>query len=273
MIIFKEDGCVITLESFVSMLLALRKEIIEIYHSKSHDIELKSDESPVTKADKIASEMIESYLNKTPFVVVSEESDAEVLSYEYRKTLHKYWLIDPIDGTKHFIKMDGEFSVNIAFIINEKPVFGAIYIPVIDKLYIGSRDIGTGETIYLENLTQKSEQESLIPKRLLMREASAIVRIATTQESQKSQKMQQFVAALEREYRFVICGSSIKFCLIAEGKADIYPRFQDCSEWDVAAGDAIIKYAGGELIDLKTSEEMRYTKESLLVNHFIAKKR
>jgi 3'(2'), 5'-bisphosphate nucleotidase len=273
MILFKEEGCVITLESFVTMLLALRKEVMEIYHSKSHDIEIKSDESPVTKADKIASQMIESYLNKTPFVVVSEESDAEVLSYEYRKNLHKYWLIDPIDGTKHFIKMDGEFTVNIAFIIDAKPVFGAIYIPAVDKLYIGSRDIGTGGTIYLENLAQKNSAESLIPKQLMMREAGSLVTIATTQESKKSQKMQEFVRSLEQEYSLIVCGSSIKFCLLAEGKADIYPRFQDCSEWDVAAGDAIIKYAGGELIDLKTSEEMRYTKESLLVNHFIAKKR
>lgn len=232
------------------------KEILEVYNGEIK-VDMKEDKSPLTEADRRAHNAIVKFLDKTGIPVLSEEGKA--IPYEDRKSWNKLWIVDPLDGTKEFIKRNGEFTVNIALIENGIPVMGVIYVPVKDILYYGMADYGSfkeenGTTLELPQPKSTSNY------------------VAVGSRSHMSEETETYFNDLKAKYgdvEVVSMGSSLKICLVAEGVADVYPRFAPTMEWDTAAGHAIAKFAGKTLLDYKTQKEMKYNREELLNNWFI----
>jgi len=249
--------------------------ILEVYQSENFEVRLKTDQSPLTMADKKAHNVIVGFLKKTGLPILSEEG--KNIPYETRKNWNKFWLVDPLDGTKEFIKRNGEFTVNIALIENEKPIAGVVYVPVTDTLLFGTNDKGAFRVEgALEKATNLHEQDWIsladkIPDDL----ASEKWRVVASR-SHMSLETEDFIESMmadHPEIEIVSKGSSLKLCLVAEGKADIYPRFGLTSEWDTAAGHAIITASGGRVV-LAADEniELTYNKENILNPYFIAKR-
>lgn len=235
------------------------KEILDVYHSADFGVEMKSDNSPLTLADKKAHLKIMEFLTKTDIPVLSEEGAA--VDFSERKDWSKLWIVDPLDGTKEFIKRNGEFTVNIALIENGTPVMGVIYVPVKDILYFGDIEEGAFK---LEN-----NQSVQLPQK----NDSSIYKVVGSR-SHMSEETETYVKELRDKHNkveMVSMGSSLKICLVAEGSANEYPRFAPTMEWDTAAGHAIAKSAGKILIDWETKEEMKYNRENLLNNWFLVK--
>lgn len=243
-------------------------EIMKVY-SLNFEVVLKSDNSPLTMADKNANTVINSYLKKTTFPIVSEED--KQIPYRIRKTWDIYWLVDPLDGTKEFIKRNGEFTVNIALINNNKPVLGVIYVPVTKTLYYA---------IVLENKAYKSELsihkfiKDIFENSMEINSQKILgnqIKIVGSR-SHKSQETDAFIQDLEaqgKEISLISKGSSLKFCLVAEGHANIYPRFAPTMEWDTAAGHAICNAVGLKVLEVNQNKELHYNKENLLNPYFI----
>jgi len=235
------------------------KKILEIYEKTEFVIEYKSDNSPLTLADKKSHECIcDSLKILYPDIPILSEEGSKT-PYQERKNWNSFWLIDPIDGTKEFIKKNGEFTVNIALIDNKEPVLGIVYAPVLDKYWYGTKEgsfvIDNGKT---KTITVNKEFNNEIK--------------VVASRSHSSPLLKNFLESFNT-YKLVIMGSSIKICLVAEGKADIYPRLAPTMEWDTAAAHAVLKFAGGSLIDLNTQTEMTYNRENLKNSHFIANSR
>jgi len=233
--------------------------ILEVYEKEDFGIEIKADESPLTAADLAANKIIMLGLQRlAPEIpILSEESDA--ISYDVRKSWDKYFLVDPLDGTKEFINRNGEFTVNIALIENTVAVLGAVYVPCKDLLYTGL--IGDNSA-YVEIEGEKKP----INTRQIQNDAITVV----ASRRHGSDTMQQCMDALSKRFEVSTkgVGSSLKFCLIAEGRADLYPRLAPTSEWDTAAAQAVVEAAGGLVID-SDFEPLRYnTKENILNPHF-----
>ena len=251
--------------------------ILDVYES-DFAVEQKDDKSPLTLADKKSNEIIENALEQTVTVnnstvpILSEEG--KEISYEERKKWEYFWLIDPLDGTKEFIKRNGEFTVNIALIHKHKPVLGIIYIPVKDVFYFAAVNIGTYKLENGEILTDDLSIEDLIDKSqklpLNSNDKSSLTVIGS--RSHTSEEFSEFVERLNERHRnveFISSGSSLKLCLVAEGKADVYPRFGPTMEWDTAAGQAIVEQAKGTVMDTQTNEPLNYNKNNLLNPFFI----
>jgi len=233
------------------------KVIMEIYGTDDFMVETKDDDSPLTIADKKANDVIMTYLEKTGIPVLSEEG--REIGYAERKEWDRLWIVDPLDGTKEFIKRNGEFTVNIALIENQKSIMGVIYVPVAEVLYSGL--VGDGAT-KVENGTKVSMP---VPK-----EDRAFTAVGS--RSHMSEETIAFFEDLRAKHGTVevtSMGSSLKICLVAEGIADVYPRFAPTMEWDTAAGHAIAVAAGKNIIDYNTKSEMLYNRENLLNNWFI----
>lgn len=229
--------------------------IMEIYNSDDFDVQLKGDDSPLTKADLAAHNVIVNGLRALPteYPVISEES-ADI-DWNLRKHWCRYWLVDPLDGTKEFIKRNGEFTVNIALIENGKAIAGVVYAPVLDAMYTGERD--KGAFLNDEPISVASEEPETL-------------RIVGSR-SHASQETTDWLEKLGKPYEMVPMGSSLKICLVAEGKADIYPRLGPTSEWDTAAAHAVLNAAGGS-IETVDGEPLQYNqKESFLNPYFIAR--
>ena len=246
------------------------KAILEIYHSGDFDIEIKGDNSPLTRADKVAHNVIVSHLEKTGIPVLSEEG--KEIPYEERKGWNQLWIVDPIDGTKEFIKRNGEFTVNIALIENQVPIAGVIFAPVLGDLYFS--EIGVGafkgnidlDTLNIELALLKADK---LP---LEREEKTFTVVAS--RSHMSPETEVYVQEMREEYgevNLISKGSSLKLCMVAEGTADCYPRFAPTMEWDTAAGQAICEHAGFKVMDWTTKENMSYNREKLLNNWFLVK--
>lgn len=249
------------------------KEISKIYKSNDFNVELKGDNSPLTKADLESHRVIKSFLEKTNIPILSEEG--REISYETRKNWSELWIVDPIDGTKEFIKRNGEFTVNIALIQNGNPVLGVIYAPVLETLYFGALGLGSFKNhVNLENFDiDVIIGSSSIPIPISNDDDSFTV---VASRSHISKETEDFIANLKKNYgkvNLVSIGSSLKLCLVAEGVAKCYPRFAPTMEWDTAAGHAIAIFAGMDLIDCKTGKEMVYNRENLLNNWFVVKNR
>ena len=245
------------------------KAILEVYSSNDFNIEIKGDDSPLTKADKNANDVINSYLIKTPIPIISEEN--KQLDFSERKDWDTCWIVDPLDGTKEFIKRNGEFTVNIALIKNGAPILGVIYVPVSKTLYFTSDDARRSYKIDLEdeNVTVEYifENASEIKPQI---EKPSVVKIVGSR-SHLNDDTKAFISEIEKNNKVEIVskGSSLKFCLVAEGKANIYPRYAPTMEWDTAAGQAICQAVGVNVIDNNTKKPLQYNKENLLNPYFL----
>ena len=231
------------------------KLITEIYDNQEDiDFQKKYDESPLTLADLRSNDFIIGNLNNLyPTIpVVSEEGKEK----QIKESL--FWLIDPLDGTKEFVKRNGEFTVNIALVKNGNPILGVIYAPVKRWLYYGS-----------SNGSYREFDEKKV--KLPLNNKSTSFKVVGSRSHQTPETKEYFddIRKRKKNVEIVSMGSSIKICLVAEGSADVYPRFAPTMEWDTAAGHAIAKYAGKKLIDLKTNQEMVYNREKLTNNWFI----
>ena len=246
------------------------KKILEIYNSKNFKIQYKSDNSPLTIADIESNKIITGYLNKTDIPILSEEGKS--ISYEERKTWDKLWIVDPIDGTKEFIKRNGEFTVNIALVENQKPTLGVIYAPVLSELYFSSSEIGARK-INIKNKNLDFNSILRFSEKLPRPRIDDKYTIVASR-SHLNDETKIYIDNLKKqkkELKMISKGSSLKLCLVAEGSADCYPRFAPTMEWDTAAGQAICSAAGFDLIDLKTNKPMIYNRRTLLNNSFIIK--
>lgn len=244
------------------------QKILEIYHNHSVHVEWKNDESPLTIADKQSHHYIcEQLLNNYPNIpLISEEGD--LLDYEQRKHWHTAWLVDPLDGTKEFIKRNGEFTVNIGLIENATPVLGVIYVPVQDTMYVAYKKIGSYKLTHCsEKLhTIHNEADLLVASyKLPLQHTKESFHIAVSR-SHFSDETEHFINQVKQRHtnvQTIASGSSIKMCLVAEGIADVYPRLSYSMEWDTAAGEAIVKYSGGSVLDYETNKPMQYNKPNL----------
>ena len=231
------------------------QEILKIY-DQDFTVTLKDDLSPLTIADQNANTIIEKILTKSSIPILSEEG--REIPFKERKSWSRLWIVDPLDGTKEFVKRNGEFTVNIALIENGNPVVGVIYVPVTKVLYFSSEE---GAFKKYNNVMQRLP---IISNRKNF--------IAVGSRSHKSSETKAYFDSLVKKYgdiEVISMGSSLKICLVAEGKADVYPRFAPTMEWDTAAGHAIANSSGKKLIDYTTQKEMRYNRENLLNNWFI----
>ena len=230
--------------------------IMEIYRSGDFGVDHKSDDSPLTKADLAAHQVIVAgLLTLTPEIPVLSEESAEI-SYEERKAWKKYWLVDPLDGTKEFIKQNGEFTVNIALIENGKSVLSVVYVPVQEVSYSAAVGVGV-----FKRVDGKKQSISVMKNS----------RFKPTIVGSRSHVSDEMKAYLDRvgQHEIVSMGSSLKFCLVAEGKADLYPRLGLTSEWDTAAAQCIVEQAGGHVVTLDGEPLLYNTKDSLLNPHFM----
>ena len=228
--------------------------ILEIYQ-QDFDVYTKEDSSPLTEADLAAHNIIVDALQKlTPEIpVLSEESTK--ISFETRSSWSRYWLIDPLDGTKEFVNKNGEFTVNIALIDNHKPVMGVVYVPVKDTTYFGT--VGEGAFV---------ERDGEISGIKASSKAQTPLRVAGSR-SHAGESLKRFLAEVGA-HEMLSMGSSLKLCLVAEGKADLYPRLGLTSEWDTAAAQAVVEAAGGKVTDSNMNPLIYNTKESFLNPHF-----
>jgi len=230
--------------------------IMTVYDSDDFNIELKNDDSPLTRADIAANDVIVAALTKlTPDIPILSEESANA-PYDTRKHWKKFWLVDPLDGTKEFIKRNGEFTVNIAFIENGSPVLGVVYAPVLKHTYFGAEDLGAFKQ-ESNNLTEEIKVADHRDKKLKV----------VASRSHAGPDLQSFLDGLG-DYDVISMGSSLKLCLVAEGAAHLYPRLGPTMEWDTAAAHAIVNAAGGKVVNLD-KEALQYNKEDLLNPYFI----
>ncbi|RED47057.1 3'(2'),5'-bisphosphate nucleotidase [Winogradskyella eximia] len=259
------------LKTAIIAALEAGKAILDIYHSDDFQVEIKGDNSPLTKADVASHNVIMSHLSATGIPVLSEEGKS--IPYNERKDWGQLWIVDPIDGTKEFIKRNGEFTVNIALIENQKTVIGVIYVPVLGDLYFSTSDSGAYKvSVNLEdyNVDTLVSQASKLP---LERENKTFTVVAS--RSHMSPETETYVSEMREKHgdvNLISKGSSLKLCMVAEGQADCYPRFAPTMEWDTAAGQAICEHAGFEVIDWSTKECMLYNRKELLNNWFLVRK-
>lgn len=234
--------------------------ILSVYHA---DIEVyeKQDHSPVTQADLLAHQHIVSKLAQlTPELPILSEESANI-PWEQRQHWGEYWLVDPLDGTKEFIKQNGEFTVNIALIVAGIPVLGVVYAPAMDTLYFAAKGLGA----------YKRSQKSAMTKITIASKHPTEKWRVVGSRSHASQETQDYLNALNAPYEFVEMGSSLKICLVADGTAHLYPRLGPTSEWDTAAAHAVVLEAGGSIRHLDEKWLTYNQKESLLNPYFVVR--
>ena len=243
-----------TIHSLICIARSAGLAILDIYAGEHFDVEFKDDHSPLTKADKASHELIKSELSRLyPDIPLLSEEGKEI-PYSERRKWRRFWLVDPLDGTKEFIKRNGEFTVNIALVENNRAVLGVIHAPVLKATYWGEIKEGAFKQ-------KEGEKEQAIKVRA--RESGMI---AVQSRSHASEAESDFLGQYSIADTISI-GSSLKFCLVAEGKAHIYYRHGPTWEWDTAAGQAIVEAAGGGV--LADGNPLRYNKESLLNPGFV----
>lgn len=237
-------------------------EIMKIYTDSVQDfgVEKKADNSPLTLADKAAHLCILRYLDETGIPILSEEG--QHLPFEERQEWTRMWVVDPLDGTKEFIKKNGEFTVNIALVEDGAPVLGVIYIPVSGILYYGIVGEGAWKETPSNFPSMGRTKENLPIEGEVGRGAFVVV----ASRSHMSPETEAYIDEARRQHpnvELISSGSSIKICLVAEGVADCYPRFAPTMEWDTAAGDAIARAAGRQVVNVQTGQPLIYNKEDL----------
>ncbi len=237
------------LEQLMVSAIQAGKAIMEVY-ATNFEVEIKPDQTPLTLADTRANEIINRVLSQSGIPVISEEG--RKVPWHIRETWEQFWLVDPLDGTKEFVNRNGEFSVNIALIENKRPVIGIIYVPVTDTLYWAERKRAFRLDHAAGHVEANSNLQSLrrIALELPLPRTDYDFTIVASRSHLTAETM-SYINQAKREHhniRIVSRGSSLKMCMVAEGKADVYPRFGQTSEWDTAAGHAIILAAGGKVV-------------------------
>lgn len=245
------------IEDILNIAKAAGREILTIYQQKNPLIQVKADQTPVTEADLIANQIICDGLNKiSSWPILSEESTC--LPFSERQKWQRYWLIDPLDGTKEFIQKTDEFTINIALIEKNQPILGVIYAPALQLCYFASANQGAFKQ-EKEQSIQKIQTRSYHPQ------ATSIV----ASRRHGLGQLQIFLSKLG-DHTIVQRGSALKCCVVAEGTADVYPRFGPTSEWDIAAGQCILEAAGGAILDFSGHPLCYNLKESLENPPFLA---
>lgn len=233
------------------------KEILSVYDSGDFQTESKGDNSPLTLADKKAHHAIVSILRSSHLPILSEEG--KNISYEERKNWQQFWMVDPLDGTKEFLKRNGEFTVNIALIENQKPVLGVVAVPVTGDVFYAEQGLGAN--------VKRMGRVGFLPKRLSVDITKSGIRVVASR-SHMNADTEAYIQSL-KEPVLVSQGSSLKFMLLAEGKADVYPRFAPTMEWDTAAAHAIVSEVGFSVLQKDTNIPLLYNKPDLLNPSFI----
>ncbi len=252
------------LRAAIPAALAAGEAIMAVYAQPTTEWEVqeKADHSPLTRADLAANEAIMEALKPTSWPVLSEEG--QHVSAEERATWRALWIVDPLDGTKEFLKRNGEFTVNIAWVEDGRPVGGVIYLPVTRTLYYGVAGLGAFK---LGDATvAKDERYWVRAAQRLPVERKDDEYVVVSSRSHLNAETQAFIDHLRDAHpnlRQISAGSSLKLCRVAEGTADVYPRFAPTMEWDTAAGDAIVRAAGGTVVDAHTLKPLEYNKADL----------
>ena len=230
--------------------------ILSVY-SEQFEVTHKTDQSPLTEADLRSHDLLLQGLRAlTPELPVLSEEDSEI-AFEQRRQWQRYWLVDPLDGTKEFVSRNGEFTVNVALIEDHVPVLGVVHVPVTGTTYTGQAGVGAFRQVNGEQTEQ-----------LHVRTPAATPLRIVGSRSHRGDSLDKFLPRLE-PYEMVAVGSSLKFCLVAEGSADFYPRLGPTSEWDTAAAQAVVESAGGVVVTTD-GERLRYnTKPELLNPQFL----
>src|SRR5210317_2137010 len=241
--------------------------ILDVYNNEETQVEIKGDDSPLTQADLKSNAAIMEHLNKTSYWVLSEEG--KHMEYADRKDISTMWIVDPLDGTKEFIKRNGEFTVNVALVQDGAPVLGAVYVPITGELYLGV--VGQGARKYHfeagATLNKKDlEGGSALP--LAIDRPFTAVGSRSHMNDETADFLESYKAK-HGEVAIMSKGSSLKMCMVAEGLADVYPRFAPTMEWDTAAGQAVVEAAGFAMLHKETRLPLEYNKEDLLNPHFI----
>jgi len=250
----------IDIEQLKKIALAAGKEILKIYET-DFNVEYKDDKSPLTAADKAANDVIVEGLNQMEnnIPIISEEIKA--MEYAQRKDWGLCWIVDPLDGTKEFLKRNGEFTVNIALIDNGKPIAGVVYVPVTDEYYYADE---TGKAYY-----QKAEES---PKQISVKTPDNSSVTIMGSRSHMNEATEQYVNEQKQKFEnveFIAAGSSLKLCKVADGTAHLYPRFAPTMEWDTAAGQAVVEAAGGKVLRHPEMTPLLYNKKDLLNPYFL----
>jgi len=246
------------LPDVVSLAQEAGRAILKVYAEVDPAVEYKRDNSPLTQADLASHRVIVEGLEKIApqWPVLSEES--REISFSERRQWHYFWLVDPLDGTKEFLKRNGEFTVNIALMKESVPILGVVYAPAIDKLYFAARGAGA----------HKEERGIVSPIRTATAGKETIRVVMSRSHSSGEENLERFTGGARCE--FVSMGSSLKFCLVAEGAADVYPRTGPTMEWDTAAAQCVVEQAGGFMSDID-GRPMQYNKPNLLNPGFVVK--
>ncbi len=230
-------------------------EILQIYHhAGDFDVQRKSDNSPLTKADRASHNLIKAQLKKAFPAIPLLSEEGKSIDWNERRDWQQYWLVDPLDGTREFIKKNGEFTVNIALIRGKQPVMGVVYVPVTDTFYYGDENGA---------FKQKDVQP---PEKLNVEPPATDGLVAAQSRSHPAEEEQNFYRRFNIRDILKV-GSSLKLCMVAEGKAHIYYRYNPTWEWDTAAGQAVVEAAGGYVYS--NGGRMRYNKENLLNHSFL----
>ena len=259
------------LNLIIQTALEAGKAIMEIYRTGDFGVDMKSDLSPLTKADLASNDVIMAHLSNTGIPVLSEEGRA--ITYEERKSWTQLWIVDPLDGTKEFIKKNGEFTVNIALIENGIPVNGVVYAPALNELYFSSREKGAFKVLTAANSTVDELIDAAQQLPLDNQHSSFRIVASRSHMTPETEAFIQQQEAIHGHVETISRGSSLKLCMVAEGVADCYPRFAPTMEWDTAAGQAICLYSNAEVIDWKTQQPMLYNRENLLNDWFLVRRK
>jgi 3'(2'), 5'-bisphosphate nucleotidase len=250
----------IEIEDILKIAKEAGEAILKIYDT-NFQVDIKEDKSPLTQADKASNSIIVNALQaKYPAIpIISEEN--KQLPFSERKSWTYAWLVDPLDGTKEFIKHNGEFTVNIALVNNGFPVLGVIYIPAKNIMYYGVEGKGSF----------KSDGDAGYKKVQIASPDTETLKVVASR-SHLNEDTEKYVNELKKKYanvEYVSSGSSIKFCMVADGTAHEYPRFAPTMEWDTAAGQAIAEQAGAKVTNMRTGQRLSYNKENLLNDYFL----
>lgn len=252
--------------------IAAGKEILDVYEN-TFEVEYKDDKSPLTIADKKAHNIIVKMLKETGIPILSEEG--RDIPFNERENWSTLWIVDPLDGTKEFIKQNGEFTVNIALVEKGEPVLGVIYVPVEEVLYFAAKGFGAFRLEEAAHYKDADNADDYMDKATKLPEKQDRPFTMVGSRSHMSDETAQYFEGIREEYpgaEIISRGSSLKICMVAEGTADVYPRFAPTMEWDTCAGHAIVREAGYDILRPDDNQALEYNKKDLLNPWFIVKK-